>query len=260
MRVHLLGLAWLCVLGGCAAGAADDAADPGRDAASADASSVDGTPGDPDAAPGGPDAAPLDAAPLDAAPLDAAPIAPDAAPSPDAAPGVIGGGPCLSGAAGATAYRIRWANGGGTAYPVYEVHGLPDGTRNRAGAYGYQIGYTPRFVDPFLGEGGLQLDGSGFVDLELSTIGVAQVTSATLSIYGRSFHTTASGSFHWQSFTGSGTTPSNFVSNVAPYQWYSAPLAGALTASDGNVLLRIKAGPSSGTLVVHRIEICMEAS
>src|SRR5262245_11132453 len=39
--------------------------------------------------------------------------------------GVITGGPCMSGAAGATAYRIRWANGGGSAYPVYEVNGLP---------------------------------------------------------------------------------------------------------------------------------------
>src|SRR5690606_5800255 len=97
---------------------------------------------------------------------------------PDAPPGVITGGPCSSGSAGATAYRIRWANGGGTAYVIYEVHGLPDKSRNKAGAYGYQIGYSPAYVDPYLAQGGLQLDGSSFVDLDLSTVGVSQISSA----------------------------------------------------------------------------------
>lgn len=179
---------------------------------------------------------------------------------PDAPPGVITGGPCISGSAGATAYRIRWANGGNTAYVVYEVHGLPDKSRNKAGAYGYQIGYTPTFVDPYLGDGGLQLDGSSFVDLDLSTVGVSQISRATLSIYGRSFHTTASGSFNWQTFEGIGSTPTNFVSNGAPYQWYSADMTTEISPGDGGVKIRIKAGPSSGSLVVNRIELCLEAS
>jgi len=180
---------------------------------------------------------------------------------PDAAPaGVITGGPCSSGQPGATAYRIRWANSAGTAYVVYEVHGLPDTSRNKAGAYGYQIGFKPAYVDPFLAQGGLQLDGSSFVDLELSTVGVASITKATLSLYGRSFHTTASGSFNWQTFDGTGATATNFVSNVAPYAWYSADMTNALAAGKANVLIRIKAGPSSGSLVVNKIELCLQAS
>ena len=181
--------------------------------------------------------------------------------TPDAAPaGVITGGPCVSGTAGATAYRIRWANGGGTAYPVYEVHGLPDKSRNKAGAYGYQIGFTASYVDPFLAQGGLQLDGSSFVDLELSTVGVASITKATLSIYGRSFNTTASGSFNWQTFQGTGATPTNSVSNVAPYAWYPGDMTSALVPGTSNVLIRIKAGPNSGSLVVNKIELCLQAS
>ncbi len=175
--------------------------------------------------------------------------------------GIITGGPCSSGAAGATAYRIRWAgNGSGsTAYPVYEVNGLPDTSRDHTGAYGYSIGFTPTFVDPFLGDGGLQLDSSDFVDIELSTAGLSQIQSATLSIYGRSYNTTTSGSFNWQTFDGYNEAPTNLVSNGAPYQWYSADMTGEISPGDSGVLLRIKAGPSSNALVVNRIELCLQA-
>jgi hypothetical protein len=169
----------------------------------------------------------------------------------------------MSGAAGQTAYRIRWAGGSGassTAYPVYEKNGLPDQSRDHTGAYGYQIGFVPRYEDVFLAQGGLVLDGSSFVDIELSTVGLASVQSITLSIYGRSFNTTASGSFNWQTFEDVGAAPTNLVSNSAPYEWYSADATGMMSAGNGGVLVRIKAGPSSGRLVVNRIEICMQAS
>jgi len=120
--------------------------------------------------------------------------------------------------------------------------------------------FTPRFVDPFLGDGGLQLDGSDFVDIELTTAGVASITKASLSIFGRSFNTTASGSFNWQTFVDVGATPTNFVSNVAPYRWYTADMTSALAPDDPNTLIRIKAGPASGVLVVNRIEICVIGS
>lgn len=177
-----------------------------------------------------------------------------------ASPGVITGGPCSSGAAGAAAYRIRFANSGGTASVVYEVNGLPDKTPDHAGAYGYQIGFTPSYVDPFLAQGGLQLDSSSFVDLELSTIGVAQITKATLSVYGRSFNTTASGSFNWQTFDDTGSTATNSVSNAAPYAWYSGDMTSAISPGDDGVRIRIKAGPGSGALVVNKIELCLQAS
>ncbi len=177
--------------------------------------------------------------------------------------GPITGGPCLSGAAGKTAYRVRWAGGSGassTAYPVYEVNGLPDQSRSKVGSYGYQIGYVPRYEDVFLAQGGLVLGSSNFVDIELSTVGLANIQSIALSIYGRSFNTTASGSFNWQTFEDVGAAPQNLVSNSAPYEWYSADATGMMSAGNGGVLVRIKAGPSSGVLVVNRIEICMQAT
>jgi hypothetical protein len=173
--------------------------------------------------------------------------------------GVITGGPCISGQAGKTAYRVKWAKSGSTAYVQYEVNGLPTKTPDKTGAYGYQIGFTPSYVDPFLAEGGLQLDGSDFVDIELSTIGVATISSAKIAIYGRSFNTTASGSFNWQTFDDVGTTATNFVSNVAPYAWYAGDATTAIRPGK-NVLIRIKAGPNSGALVVNRIEICVQAT
>jgi len=162
--------------------------------------------------------------------------------------------------AGATAYRVRWANGGGTAYPVYEVNGLPDKSRDHTGAYGYQIGFTASYVDPFLAQGGLQLDGSDFVDIDISTVGVSQIVQAKLAIYGRSYNTTASGSFNWQTFEGTGTTATNAVSNVAPYAWYAGDMTTEISPGDGGIKIRIKAGPSSGALVVNRIELCVQAS
>lgn len=279
-RAYAAALACLLALAGCGdhggsgpdAGGADAAADGGTPLpdGAADASPVDSSA---DAWPGAADAAATDGSAPDGPAPDAAPppdatppppdAAPDAAPPPDATPdamtGVVTGGPCMSGTAGATAYRIRWAGSGGTAYPVYEVNGLPDTSRDHAGAYGYQIGFSPSFVDTFLAQGGLLLNSSSFVDLEISTAGLAQIDTATLSIYGRSYNTTASGSFNWQTWDGTGAAPVNLVHNSAPYEWYSADMTTEISPGDSGVLIRIKAGPSSGSLAVNRIELCMQA-
>ncbi len=234
------------------AGATDARIDASTGSVDAGGSGSDASAGTADAAPSLPDAA-LPAPDADPPPPDAAP------PPPDADPGVLTGGPCISGATGATAYRVRWIDAGGAAQVVYEVNGLPDTSRDHTGAYGYTIPFTPSFVDPFLGEGGLLLNSSSFVDIELSTAGVDAIDTATLSIYGRSFNVTTSGSFNWQTFSGFGSAPTNLVSNVAPYAWYSADMTTEIEPGDDGVLLRIKAGPSSNSLVVNRIELCMEA-
>jgi hypothetical protein len=174
--------------------------------------------------------------------------------------GPINGGPCISGATGATAFRVRWANGGNTAYAVQEVFGLPDGSRRKAGAYGYSIGFQPSYVDPFLAQGGLLLDSSDFVDLELSTVGLSTIRSATLALYGRSFNTTTSGSFSWQTFDGIGATPTSSFPNSAPYTWSAGDMTAEISPGDNRVLIRIKAGGASGSLVVNRIELCLDAS
>jgi hypothetical protein len=173
--------------------------------------------------------------------------------------GIITGGPCVSGAPGATAYRVSFANAGGSAQVIYEGNGLPDTSRDHTGVFGYQIGFTSSYVDTFLAEGGLQLNSSSFVDIELSTLGVTTIHSATLSIYGRSYNTTTSGSFNWQTFSGTGSAPSNLVANSAPYQWYGADMLTEIEPNDDSMLLRIKAGPSSGSLAVHAIELCLDA-
>ncbi|MBX3270744.1 MAG: hypothetical protein KF729_10805 [Sandaracinaceae bacterium] len=168
---------------------------------------------------------------------------------------------CLSGATGTHVVRFRWAgtSSGSTAYVQYEANTLPDTTRWRVTAASSAIGYRPVFSDPFLGEGGLELSGTAFIDVELSTSGLGRVERATLAIYGRSFNTTASGSFSWQTFSGTGATPSGFVSNVAPYRWYGADATAPLPAGDERTLLRIRPGPPSGALIVARVEICFDA-
>lgn len=171
------------------------------------------------------------------------------------------GGGCVSGATGTHVLRFRWdgTTSGSRAYVVYEANTLPDTSRWSVGAYSRSIGYSPVFRDPFLGDGGLELSGSVFIDVELSTLGLSSVRNATLSIYGRSYNTTASGSFSWMSFSGSGAAPSGSVSNVAPYRWYGANATSALPAGDGSTLLRIEAGPPSNALIVSRVEICFDA-
>lgn len=174
--------------------------------------------------------------------------------------GPVTGGPCVSGAPGATAIRIEFIDAHGTADVRWLAEGMPDRSNDSAGAYGYTIPFSPPFVDPYLGAGGVGVDDSDFIDVSLSTVGLSSITSATLSIYGRSYDVSASASFWWQTFDGVGQTPTDFVSNVAPYQWYSADMTTEIGPGEGNVLIRIKAGPSSDSLVVNQVELCVVAN
>jgi hypothetical protein len=213
-----------------------------------------GQSGSPDA--GAPDAGPPDAGPPDAGPPDAGP--PDAGPPPDSGPAM---GSCQSGATGQYVARFRWeGNGSGsTAYVVYETNTLPDASRWHAGAY-EGFNYTPTYRDVFLAEGGLELDGAAFIDVELSTQGLPPVSTATIAIFGRSFNTTASGSFSWQSFSDVGSSPYGGVANSAPYEWYSADATTALPAGDDGTLLRIRPEGPSNALIVRKVEICFNTN
>jgi hypothetical protein len=194
-----------------------------------------------------------------AAPADFA-TRPDLAAPADMATGSITGGPCQSGARGATALRVHWSNSGGTAVVNYDVHGLPDTSRWKVTAYG-MIGFMPTFVDiPLGGGGGLQLDSSDFIDIELSTAGVHHLNSVTLSLFGRSYSVDTDGSFTWQTATGSNATDIDSLSNVVPYHWTSGDATTEIGADDGTLLIRVRAGADSNSLVVNRLEICMDAS
>lgn len=170
-------------------------------------------------------------------------------------------GGCVSGAVGTHVARFRWAGNGPSsrAYVQYEANNLPDTSRWKAGAYSRgAIGYNPVFTDTFLGVGGLEMGGTVFMDVELSTAMLSRITKVTLSVFGRSFNTTASGSFEWMSFDGAGAAPSGLVSNVAPYRWYSADATSAFRPGNAGVLLRISPAGPSGTLVVNKVELCFE--
>ena len=54
------------------------------------------------------------------------------------------------------------------------------------------------------------------VDVELSTAGLPSLARVTIGLYRRSYSTTASGSYSWQTALGTGATPAGFLSNVAP--------------------------------------------
>ena len=205
---------------------------------------------------GGDDAGSLDAGMADAGTTDAGTT--DAG-TPDAGSPYPGG--CLSGATGHYAARFHWAgNGSGsTAYVQYDVNNLTDHSRWHAGAYSRgSIGYTPVFVDIYLGAGGLQLGSSTFMDVELSTAGLTTIRHVWLALKGRSYNTTASGSFSWMTFDGAGASPSGFVANSAPYEWYVADATAAFVPGNAGVLLRIEPGPPSSSLVVNAVEICVD--
>ena len=172
--------------------------------------------------------------------------------------GPITGGPCISGSAGATAFRVRWVNSGGKATVSYEVTGLPDKSGFKVGSYDMSFTYTPMYVDiPLSGEGGLQLDSGTFIDIDLSTVGLSSIKTAKLSLYGRSYATSSSGSFTW--LTGSGSGSSSTISNAPPYHWDGTDVTIGLPVGKLHKL-RIKPGPPSGSLVVNRIELCVQAT
>ena len=251
--------------------APDGSAPEGSTPGSSEAGSETGTPQD--AAPGDGAIGPRDSGPpladgssldasMDGAPSDSGLDASPGDSGADAADGSPGTGGCVSGAIGSHVARFRWSGTGPSsrAYVTYEANNLPDRARWRAGAYSRSgVGYIPNFTDTFLGVGGLEMGSTVFIDVELSTSMLASIRHVTLAIFGRSFNTTASGSFSWLTFDGAGATPSGAVSNVAPYRWYSADATSAFRAGNPGVLLRISPGPPSSTLIVSRVELCFDA-
>ncbi len=175
--------------------------------------------------------------------------------------GPVTTGDCISGALGNRAVRFSWEGSGpgSTAYVNYEVNQLPDTVRWRVSAASMSIGYRPVYDDTFLGPGGLDLEGDVFMDIELSTSGLSSIRNVTISIFGRSFNTTASGSFSWQTFDDVGETPSGSIANSTPYEWYSGDATTAFSPGDTGVYLRLRPGPPSDALIVNRVEICFDA-
>ena len=176
----------------------------------------------------------------------------------NAGPGA--GGCAAPGVSGTHAARYRWTGSshGSLAYPLEEVHTLPDTTRWRVTAGSRNtVGYRPVYIGNF-GAGGIQLLNNGFIDFQLSTVGLTQVRSATISILARNYSTGSGASFRWQTSSGGGSSAPGSVSSVGS-QWYSEDATSSFPAGDPGVFLRIQPGPPSRTLVVSKVEVCFDA-
>jgi hypothetical protein len=122
--------------------------------------------------------------------------------------------------------------------------------------------YSTSVVD--LGNGGgLEIGSGNWILILYSVAGLTTITSATFSIYGRSYDTTASGSFDaWSPLYGDAFAPTDSVSNAWPYAWTTIDYTGHVQVGDAPGLtgIRLYSGPSSNDLVIHTVELCIEGS
>jgi hypothetical protein len=111
--------------------------------------------------------------------------------------------------------------------------------------------------------GGLEIAGGNWILIRYSVAGLSTITSATFSIYSRSYDTSASGSFEaWTPLYGSAYSPTNSVSNAWPYAWTTVDFTGFVQPGDSPGLtgIRLYAGPGSSDLAIHAVELCIEGS
>jgi len=173
----------------------------------------------------------------------------------DSSSGALTGGPCRSGATGRTAWRFGYSSGS-TSSTLLE-YGMPDRSNWEANPV-----YATSFVDAGNG-GGLELGSGNWILIRYSVVGVTSITRATLSIYGRSYATAASGSFEgWTPLHGTSIGAQNSVSNAWPYRWYSVDFTGRVLPGDAPGLtgIRLYARGGSNSLVINQVELCIEGS
>lgn len=158
--------------------------------------------------------------------------------------------PCLAGA-GWAAFRFKYK---GSTFASIEAFGLPDSAGFSANAV-----FSTSFVDAANG-GGIEIASGNWILILYSINGLSTIRSATLSIYGRSYNTTASGSFNgWTPVYGDNYAPTNSVSNAWPYHWTSLDFSSSLNVGDSPVGIRLYAGPNSNDLVINTVELCLDA-
>src|SRR5262249_57803083 len=117
----------------------------------------------------------------------------------------------------------------------------------------------PTMIDDVGNGGGIDIGGNNYILIRYSVVGLNTINGATLSIYGRSFDVSASGSFDaWSPIYGDDATPVDAVSNVWPYAWTSIDYTGHVQVGDDPNLtgIELSAGPSSDDLVIHTVELC----
>jgi hypothetical protein len=163
--------------------------------------------------------------------------------------------PCKApGATGFAAFRFKYV--GSTSASV-EVFGLPDRSNFEA-----VPAYATSFVDVMNG-GGINIAGGNWLLIRYSVVGLSRISGATLSIYGRSYSVSSSGSFEaWSPIYGGKSTPANSFSNAWPYRWSSLDFTGLVAIGDppGLTGIRLYARPGSSNLVINTVELCIDGS
>jgi hypothetical protein len=163
--------------------------------------------------------------------------------------------PCLNGP-GFAAFRFHYDSNSGT-NAVMDAYGLPD-----HGGFQATPVFSTSIVDPGNG-GGVEIASGNWILITYSIQGLTQIQGATFSIFGRSYDTSASGSFQaWSPIYGADNSPTDSVSNAWPYAWTSVNYSDFLHIGDdpGLVGIRVYSGPSSDDLVIHTVELCIDGT
>ena len=172
--------------------------------------------------------------------------------SSDASPPLLGP-PCSHGP-GFVAWKFHYK---GSTSAITDVYSLPDNSNWQA-----VPAYSTMFSDALHG-GGIQIGGGNWILIRYSVSGMSTIKSATLSVYGRSYDTTTSGSFNaWSPIYGDNASPTNSVSNAWPYTWTTIDFSGSVKVGDSPGLtgIRLYSGPNSNVLVINTVELCIEGS
>jgi hypothetical protein len=179
---------------------------------------------------------------------------PDLSTKPDLS-SVVSGPPCLNGP-GFAAFRFHYDTSGSQS-PIVDAFGLPDSSNWEATPV-----YSTSIVDPGNG-GGLEIGSGNWILIRYSLVGLHQINGARFSVFGRSYDTTASASFDaWSPIYGDAPSPTDSVSNAWPYAWTTVDYTGHLAIGDdpGLTGIRLYSGPSSNTLVIHAVELCIDGN
>ncbi|HEX7604197.1 MAG TPA: hypothetical protein VF316_21410 [Polyangiaceae bacterium] len=172
----------------------------------------------------------------------------------DSGPPLLGP-PCTHGA-GWIAWKFHY---NGSTSASTDVYSLPDSSNWEAvPAYPNSTSWADA-----LHGGGIDMASGNWILIRFSLVGLTQIKSATLSMYGRSYDTTTSGSFEaWSPIYGSIFAPQNSISNAWPYQWKSVDYTANVNVGDtpGLTGIRFKAGPSSNDLIINTVELCIDGS
>lgn len=163
------------------------------------------------------------------------------------------GPPCSHGA-GFVAWKFHY---NGSTSKITDVYSLPDSSN-----WDVAPAYSTSFVDSIHG-GGIEIGSGNWLLIRFSVAQMSQIKGATLSVYGRSYNTTTSGSFDgWSPIYGDVKSQTNSHSNAWPYQWVSVDYSANVKVGDppGLTGLRLYSGPNSNDLVINTVELCIDGS